>query len=481
MTLEDFQSFINGKYFVELTSQDAVSSFTRINNQESEAIRSIATSSGVLVFLKTINKIFARGTYYGASDELVAKVNELYTTIQSMGTPLANLAGLVATNQSNIAKLVTLIGTSELPEETNNILTRISNLETEISRLTGGTSLSDAVDQMVDNRLDTVLNSRISDYLTTNEYVTQDDLDALEQTIGSSISDLENALSEKAAQTDFGALVKLIGAGNIDSANWGHNNTSVVTVVNNLLGTTQTLTTDVSNLRTTISGIPKFEISVVDTLPTITPTDHGTASLSTIYLVLSPQDEQEASEVVGETSKEMYTEYICINENAGKTGNNPATGEPWQSSYKWEKLGRQAFKMSQYLTEEQITNITDALSDTLESLIADVLGDNNEEITTPIINQIETINTTITTIQGQITTIQSTLDSLIQNGVLQFTGEDIKTTAAGNTTIATDISSLQTNISTLQNSKLDSNAMSWVIINENITNVSQEPEPEPEP
>ena len=468
MTLSDFQTLIQGKFFIELASPLAVTSFIG-SSQESQNIRAAADTAGVIVFLKNVNRIYAHGGYYGATDALVEKVNELDTAISSLNPPLAQMAGLVATNQSNISKLVTLIGASELPAETNNIISRISNLELEISAISGGTSLTDAVNEMVDNRLNSVLDGKIADYLENNNYVDKDDLDALEQTIGSQLTTLTSAINEKAAQTDFSNLVALIGACSLSDQNWGHNDTTVVTVVNSLMNTTQTLTTDVSNLRTSISGIPHFEVQVVSQLPTLgqNGTTPGDAKLSTIYLLLSPSDEREVAEQGQDESLEMYTEYICINTNAGKT--NETTGEPEAPHYKWEKLGRQAFKMSQYLNEEQVKNITDALADEIEDLVSKVLGENAGSVNDPILSQLNDVKdrldnaeSSITTLQGQMTSIQTAINLLVDSdGNFKLTGSDIATSSTDNTSIADSIATLQSN-------KLDTTALNWVVISEDI-------------
>ena len=74
---------------------------------------------------------------------------------------------------------------------------------------------------------------------------------------------------------------------------------------------------EVNNL---ISTIPKFEISVVDTLPTENISD------STVYLLTT-----------GDESQNLYTEYIYVNDV-------------------WEKLGTQTLDLSGYATKEDIKN-----------------------------------------------------------------------------------------------------------------------------
>ena len=481
MTLSEFEQQIEGKIFVEISNPLAVTTFIGDSN-ESASIRNLADAAGVIVFLKNIHRIYARGGYYGATAELVAKVEELDATIQSMGTPLANLAGLVATNQSNITKLVTLIGASELPEETNNIIARISSIESQISGLTGGTDFPDRVNTLVDNRLDSILNTRISNYLTTNNYVDQDDLDALNQTIGSQITSLVSSLDEKATKSDFNDLVALIGADSLSDQNWG-NDSTVVTVVNNLLGTTQQIETRIDGLNNIISGIPKFEIFVVDSIPEIESGSESSipkininnkltdVSLSAIYLVPSVSDEQEAIPEGQAVSPEMYTEYILINTNAGKTVND----QPVTPFYKWEKLGRQAFKMGQYYTKEEIqSEVVNVFNDTIDQLITQVLGENVGTISDPILTQLnvvkdslENAESAITTLQGQMTSVQTSIQYLSnildENGNFLLTGSDIATSDTDSTSIADSITALQ-------NNKLDKSTISWITITEDISN-----------
>lgn len=466
MDKQQFTELINGKYFVEINNTSALLQFTN-NDQDGQDLRNIATNAGVLVFLRDINKIFVRGVYYGISNEdwtaLSTKVNELDQTIQSMGTPLANLAGLVATNKTNLEKLTTLVGAGELAEGASTILTRISSLETEIDHITGGTTLDDAVNDLVDLRLNEVLDSKIETYLTNNEYVTETDLESYATnedlgTIRTNLTTLQTALDQKAAASDFNNLVALVGAGSLSEANLGGSNKTIITVVNELSNTTQTLTQDLSDLNNLVSGIPKFDIQVKDSIPTITNGELPSGiSLTTVYLVVSPADEQDPKQEGSSTSDEMYTEYICIDINAGKT--DPETGQPLSPYYKWEKLGRQAFKMSQYMNSEQIQAITDDLDERLQSLVEGLNGTSLSQVNTNKQN-IETLQTTVSGLQTSITNIENRLQNIIgANGEFLLTGEDINTTASGTTTIAEDIQSLK-------NNKVDKTSLNWVIISE---------------
>lgn len=499
MTRSEFQTLIQGKFFVELSTDNSVLSFTGLG-EDSSNIRNDATEAGVLVFLSTINKIFARGTYYGISNEdwttLSNKVDELDTAIQSIGTPLAGLAALVQQNQTAIgnnasaieANTKRLLGDATItiptepvaPADPNDaeyqaalaeyiaaknahdgLLNRVTALEGEIAGITGNSGgLTQAVNNLVDNRLNEVLNNRISDYLTANDYITSSDL----STIETDISDLQTALVNKVATSDFSALSALIGASSLsDTTHWNHpitdqndpnngQNKSIVTVVNELFNTTQTLETH-------ISGIPHFEVRVVRSTangePNVPVAERNSA---TIYLVTSPSDEQEKE------GDDLFTEYIWVNKNAAYTSQdpiptNPDTNEPYTIEMVWEKLGRQAFKMVNYFTKDELQ----PLMDELESWI----NQNAIAFTEEYEEQLEENTSNIETIQGQITTIQTALNVLLQNGEFKLTGEDIKTTSDQNSnTIAEDIEALQ-------NSKLDSAALSWVIISDSINNTQQ--------
>lgn len=465
MTLASFTNLIQDKFFVELTTSEAVLAFTDLSSETSAQIRSAAQTAGVLVFLKTINKIWAKGVYYGISEAdvttMTSKITALETAVQSIGTPLSGLAALAQQNSTNITNLQSLIGANELAEGASNILARITSIESELSAMSGGTSLSQAVSDMVDARLSSVLDGQIQDYLDDNDYVTDSDLTSIRTAITNAQSDI----AQKAAQSDFSALVALIGAGSLTDQNWTHNPKTLITVVNEINNTTQTLTQDVSSLSSAVSGIPKFEIKVVSSIPTITngqlPQD---VSLTTVYLVPSPSDEQDPIPSGETTSQEMYTEYICININAGRVD---ANDQPLAPYYKWEKLGRQAFKMTNYFDKTEINAIKSDLEDSIAALVQQIGAAGNSSIASQIsaldtrLSALDNSTTgTVTLLSNAVSALQTSMNLLIDaNGNLLFTGEDIKTTAAGNTTIAADIASLQTN-------KLDKTSLSWVTISE---------------
>ena len=151
MTLEQFQTAINGKLFIELNSQSTVSTFTD-NTTEPNQFRVAADNAGVLVFLTTIKKIYAKGYYYGGDfDAILPRIVTLEDQIKSLGTPLENLVSRVAQNESDITDINALIGDAQAAD---SILGKIANIENELKTITGGQTVSDAVDSYLATTLD---------------------------------------------------------------------------------------------------------------------------------------------------------------------------------------------------------------------------------------------------------------------------------------------------------------------------------------
>lgn len=428
MTLEQFQTAINGKLFIELNSQSTVSTFTD-NTTEPNQFRVAADNAGVLVFLTTIKKIYAKGYYYGGDfDAILPRIVTLEEQITSLGTPLENLVNRVAQNESGITDINKLIGDAQAAD---SILGKIANIENELKTITGGQTVSDAVDSY----LATTLDGKVAElgYLKSTDKEFTD--------LSSAVTAVQNALADKAAQADFSALVAKLGTDDWNQSTDG----TVVTVINNLRQSTQTLQSDYSALSNTISGIPRFQIQVcelnTDTkLPSISNPDPAT-----IYLCPSPADEAEGN-------TDMYTEWIYINRNAGKYDTQEPP-QPLAPDYKWEKLGRQAFKMNNYLDKDQIDAIVGDLTKYIDQKV--------EGLTAEKIAQITTNQTNIGNLQTAVQAIQQSLSILLDSdGHFLLTGEDIKTTKDSNSqTIATDIA-------TLKSGKLDTTAINWVIISE---------------
>lgn len=428
MTLEQFQTAINGKLFIELNSQSTVSTFTD-NTTEPNQFRVAADNAGVLVFLTTIKKIYAKGYYYGGDfDAILPRIVTLEEQITSLGTPLENLVNRVAQNESDITDINKLIGDAQAAD---SILGKIANIENELKTITGGQTVSDAVDSY----LATTLDGKVAElgYLKSTDKEFTD--------LSSAVTAVQNALADKAAQADFSALVAKLGTDDWNQSTDG----TVVTVINNLRQSTQTLQSDYSALSNTISGIPRFQIQVcelnTDTkLPSISNPDPAT-----IYLCPSPADEAEGN-------TDMYTEWIYINRNAGKYDTQEPP-QPLAPDYKWEKLGRQAFKMNNYLDKDTINKMLDDLKTYVNQQV--------EGLTAEKIAQITTNQTNIGNLQTAVQSIQQSLAILLDSdGHFLLTGEDIKTTKDSNSqTIATDIA-------TLKSGKLDTTAINWVIISE---------------
>lgn len=428
MTLEQFQTAINGKLFIELNSQSTVSTFTD-NTTEPNQFRVAADNAGVLVFLTTIKKIYAKGYYYGGDfDAILPRIVTLEDQIKSLGTPLENLVSRVAKNESDITDINALIGDAQAAD---SILGKIANIENELKTITGGQTVSDAVDSY----LATTLDGKVAElgYLKSTDKEFTD--------LSSAVTAVQNALADKAAQADFSALVAKLGTDDWNQSTDG----TVVTVINNLRQSTQSLQTDYSALSNAISGIPRFQIQVcelnTDTkLPSISNPD-----TATIYLCPSPADEAEGN-------TDMYTEWIYINRNAGKYDTQEPP-QPLAPDYKWEKLGRQAFKMNNYLDKDQIDAIVGDLTKYIDQKV--------EGLTAEKIAQITTNQTNIGNLQTAVQAIQQSLSILLDSdGHFLLTGEDIKTTKDSNSqTIATDIA-------TLKSGKLDTTAINWVIISE---------------
>ena len=428
MTLEQFQTAINGKLFIELNSQSTVSTFTD-NTTEPNQFRVAADNAGVLVFLTTIKKIYAKGYYYGGDfDAILPRIVTLEDQIKSLGTPLENLVSRVAKNESDITDINGLIGDAQAAD---SILGKIANIENELKTITGGQTVSDAVDSY----LATTLDGKVTElgYLKSTDKKFTD--------LSSAVTAVQNALADKAAQADFSALVAKLGTDDWNQSTSG----TVVSVINNLRQSTQTLQTDYSALSNTISGIPRFQIQVcelnTDTkLPSISNPDPAT-----IYLCPSPADEAEGN-------TDMYTEWIYINRNAGKYDTQEPP-QPLAPDYKWEKIGRQAFKMNNYLDKDTINKMLDDLKTYVDQQV--------EGLTAEKIAQITTNQTNIGNLQTAVQAIQQSLSILLDSeGHFLLTGEDIKTTKDSNSqTIATDIA-------TLKSGKLDTTAINWVIISE---------------
>lgn len=426
MTLDDFRSKIENKYFIEIVSIENVLEFTN-HNELGIALRNEATNKGVIVFLKTINRIFVRGTYYGCDPNIVeslqSSISSLSSSVESLNTNLSNLSSVVDNHYEELENNVSLIQTNI--QNISNLTDRLVKIENDIATLLDGSNdLSEAIIKIIDERIDEILDSKVSSlgYIKNNDQI---------------LTNLQNQLNEKVAQNDFTTLLNLIGDG------WTpkHNNKTVIEVINELEDTSQTLTVNYQNLSSAISGIPKFEIMVVKELPTMN------ISRSTIYLLLSPDEEQD---IEGEIPKghELFTEYIYINLDANKV--DPETQLPLPERMGWEKLGRQIFKMSQYMDKDTINEILTPIIQYIDSI--------KDSVDASKMAQVELNKTNIEELQTKILNIENALSYLLDNGIFKLTGEDIKTSKATNSnTIFQDIELLKAN-------KLNIEALDWKIL-----------------
>ena len=426
LTLANFQSLITNKFFVSIESAQEVSDFTGLDSTGSD-LRDEATSSNVIVFLPPINKIFARGSYYGLSDTEFNQVKNGLTalegTVTTLGTNLSTLAALVHTQGNTISDHTTTLAshTSDLSDLADDI----ADLQRDVAALSPNNQtltelIEDAVEDALNNQLETALGSSTT---ISN--------------INSSISNITTSLANKAEKDAFDELCEKVG---IQSWVWidpeqlepGQTNITIVDQLNTL---TQS-----------VSQIPHFAIEVVDTLPV------SNISPTTIYLVRSATG-------TDANNNELFTEYIYV--DLDKNKEDPETHQPLPARWGWESLGRQYLNMNNYLNADQIAQIQQSLESSI-SAIQSRLGDAD-------IAQIATNTSNISTLQSNVTALTNRLNILLDaNGNFLLTGSDIKTNnTQGSNTIAVDIASLQTG-------KLDKNSLQWVIINTPTNN--QEPE-----
>ena len=125
-------------------------------------------------------------------------------------------------------------------------------------------------------------------------------------------------------------------------------------------------------LELTISGIPKFKIEVVDELPT------NNISLSTIYLKKSSEEENN-----------LYSEYIYI-QNSG-----------------WEKLGEQSINISDFVTNETLSNMLTAYAKTADvtKAISTAVSEHNAQIEAKYATK-EELNSAVSSLDNRLTVIE---------------------------------------------------------------------------
>lgn len=451
LTVENFQNLIEHKFFISIESEQEVLDFTNLDSNGA-ALRDEASESNIIVFLPTINKIFARGAYYGIKAEdfstLQTQLTTLSNTVTSLGSTLSELTALVQTNEDNIDSLTQLVG-SNLDSQNQAIITNANGIIGEIVALQrsvaalspNGSDLTSLVEEAVEDALETELEAALGTSQTISG-------------INTSITNINNTLTNKADKAAFDELARNVGSWQWFTAEELEENPSL---------TNYTISERVTELLEKINTIPTFSIEVVDADADGLPDVNGTISPTTIYLVRS-------NEGSDPSKNEIFTEYIYVDKNANIYENvDPETGEEYGHNWIWESLGRQYFNVSNYLELsnedwEQIKGRIETAIANLQTQLGDAQG-----------SQIGINKTNIETLQTNLQTLETNLQNIIDsNGNFLLTGSDINTSNAQNSnTIAYDINTLQTSVSTLNSNKLDKNALEWVIINE----PAQEEEP----
>lgn len=458
LTIENFQTLINHKFFVSIESEQEVLDFTNLDSN-GIALRQEALDANIIVFLPSINKIFARGSYYGISSSdfstLQTQLSTLSNTVTTLGSTLSELTSLVQTqgdtideHDSNIDALTQLIGRNldandqAIITNANGIIGEIVALQRSIAALSpNGSDLTTLVEEAVEDALEEELETALGTSQTISG-------------INTSITNINNTLTNKADKAAFDELARNVGSWQWFTAEELEENPSL---------TNYTISERVTELLSRVDQIPHFSIEVVDADANGLPNVNGTISPTTIYLVRS-------TEGADPTNNEIFTEYIYVDKNANIYADiDPETNEEYGHNWVWESLGRQYFNISNYLELsnedwEQIKGRIETAISNLQTQLGDAQG-----------SQIGINKTNIETLQTNLQTLETNLQNIIDsNGNFLLTGSDINTSNAQNSnTIAYDINALQTSVSTLNSNKLDKNALEWVIINE----PTQEEEP----
>lgn len=417
MNVSDFS---NEKLFVLIKTWADANAFTS-NPLGTNEYRTAANNSGVLVFIEPLKKIYARGSYYGIGSEewqeYANKVDALNTAVTEMLGSLASLQSAVATNTTNIGHLPYEYEDEETHE---TIQVPGAGLINDVAELTGRvTELENAIEDLspegktLVEMIEDTVTEKMGDYVT--------------------LEDFNNALADKADKAEFDSFV-----------------TEVTSTLETLEGNVSTNTEAINSLTQIVSGIPKFGIKIVPSLPSAKipdgqggekwniydeNTNPDGISLTTIYLVKRDAQSDQAQD-------EVFTEYIFVEQ----------TGQNNVNTYAWEKLGSQFFQINNYYT---IDEMNDAIKDAIEEAVGDALTDPDIEegsnwyaaLKAQIKENADNIETNagnITDNANAITALQNLLYTIDenQNKIWKFTGEDILTHPNGESTIAQDIDSL---------------------------------------
>ena len=382
MQLSDFISLIQGKIFVSIETNQDVSEFTSLEST-GIALRNAAVESGVIVFLPSLNKIFARGRYYGVSESEMTTINDTLTSLtnnlNTLTSSISTLTGLVQDNTSDISDNSDAISshTTQIQEISDDI----ADIQTLLSDLPANKTLSEIISDTVEDAIEDALS-------------------------GYDLANIATQLANKADASEFNTF-----------------KTSLLERLNEFDNENETIETVIQSIKNSISAIPKFNIVVVENKAALN--NIVNPSPTTIYII--PKTNEEDAE-------EVFTEFIYVNKNAGQKDSE--TGEDLPENWAWEKLGSQEFSINTIVSKEE-----------LEAAILELGQDIEGKAPASLVQTVDTNSLAITNLQSTVQAIQTSLNSLLDNqGNFLFTGEDIKTTSDQNSnTIATDISNLNAN------------------------------------
>lgn len=284
-------------------------------------------------------------TYLTAADidsTLGTRVSALETTTTSLSSRLTTTQSSLATTQSSLATIqnslsalatrVTAAETkiSSLETTTTSLSTRVGTLETTITSLSSRTGTLETTTTSLSSRVGTLetTTTSLSSRITTTE--------SSLATTQSSLATLTSTVSSHIADTYTKEQVDIL-----------------------------------------ISAIPKFEIKVVDELPT------SNISYTTVYLVPDTSS----------TSGQMYSEWIYVK------------GTPSPSGDHWERLGVQRIDLTDYYTKTEIDGKVTTINSSISSVATRVTT--LETTTTSLSTRVGTLETTTTSLSSRVTTLET--------------------------------------------------------------------------
>lgn len=256
----------------------------------------------------------------------------------------------IVTGAGTVAKLGTTSASGDIAGDVETLKGKVGDLESSVSTLSGSVN-------------------------TINDQI---------EGIGESISDIEESI-----ESISGSIAEL----KVKDVQVGGNSIAVdgiVTVDNEFVDeststnliTHAAIAAKIKGLAEQISEIPKFDIEVVETLPT------ENISNSTVYLVVSP------TEGVKEDGENIYTEYIYVNDT-------------------WEKLGEQKLDLSNYLTSSDAESTYVKKTDISSYDFAQIAANKSAiETISEAINKEGGLADRIEANEGNIETLQSDVEGL---------------------------------------------------------------------